>query len=174
MVSLGILMIVSSLMLVVTGSGRVSWSVAAAKLYLAAQERQASTVISQELMLSRYIPTSGASIKFNIPLTDPDTGDLLRTQTGDLKWGDGDTEGYSIEYVKAVDANNLLRRVLNASSSEVSRRIIAHGVQSFNVTALPATRQYQIVINFSIDRYLGSKLPSPISDSTTLEITPMN
>jgi len=174
MISLGILMIVSSLMLVVTGSGRVSWSVAAAKLYLTAQERQASTIISQELMLSRYIPASGASLKFNIPLVDSDTGDLKRTSAGDLKWGDGETEGNYIEYVKEVDANNLLRRILNSSSSEVSRRVIARDVQSFNVTALPTTRQYQIVINFSIDRYLGGRLPSPISSNTTLEITPMN
>jgi type II secretory pathway pseudopilin PulG len=177
LISLGILMIISSLMLVVTGTGRLSWSTAAAKLYLTSQERQASAIIQQELSLSKYVtkifvPT-GESVRFQIPLVKLD-GSLDLTAVGDLKWGDGDTEDYYIEYVKEVDANNLLRRVLDASLSEVNRRVIAHGVQNFNVTILPDTRQYQVTIDFSIDRYLGGRLTTPINNDVVLYVTPMN
>lgn len=181
MISLGILMIISSLMLVVTGSGRLSWSVAAAKLYLASQERQASAIIQQELLLSKLgnIPDSPdnvteENVTFKIPLVKSD-GSLYLNSDYNLRWGDGDTEGYYIQYVKEEDADNLLRRILNASLSEVSRRVIAHGVQNFNVTIPSHTLKYKIAINFSIDKHLGVKLPTPIEDKNfTFNVTPMN
>ncbi|MFA5259626.1 MAG: type II secretion system protein [Candidatus Omnitrophota bacterium] len=184
MISLTILMTISSLMLIVTGSGRVSWSVAAAKLYLASQERQASNVIQQELSLSEYgsrfsIPADKKSVRFSIPLvkaggTDDEALDI--TATGDLKWGDGveGHEGYSIEYFIPDDTTDLVRRVLNTSAVEVSRRIIARNVQSFSIASPVNTRQYLITINFYIERYLGGRLPTPISNDMIFYITPMN
>lgn len=186
MISLGILMTISSLMLVVTGTGRVSWSVAAAKLYLTSQARQASTIIQQELSLSEYatrvvIPSDGKSIRFSIPLVKAggvDDEALDVTNTGDLKWGDGveGHEGYSIEYFIPDGTTDLIRRILNANSppAEISRRIIAHNVQSFSISSPLNTRQYLIAINFSINRYIGGRLPTPISNNMTFYITPMN
>jgi len=169
----------------VTGTGRVSWSVAAAKMYLASQGRQASNVIQQELSLSEYgtrfsIPSDGKSVCFSIPLikeggVDDEALDI--TATGDLKWGDGveGHEGYSIEYFIPAETTDLVRRVLNASTAPTGvSRIIARNVQSFSITSPAGTRQYLITINFSIDRYLGGRLPTPISNNMIFYITPMN
>jgi hypothetical protein len=181
MISLGILMIISSLMLVVTGTGRASWSVAAAKLYLSSQERQATSMINQELSLSDFdrviIPAGGASVRFNIPLA-LSNGTLDYTAAGDLKWGDGANEGYSIEYFIPSNTTNLVKRILNtpsASFAEIagSRVVIAHDVSTFNITAT-STRQCIVVIHFSVDSYLGTRLPAPMNSDIVFYVTPMN
>jgi Tfp pilus assembly major pilin PilA len=184
MISLGILMIISSLMLVVTGSGRISWTVAAAKLYVSSQARQASLVIQQELSLSEHtthaiVASDNKSIRFNIPIviaSGTSEGSLDLESTGDLKWGDGATKGNWIEYFIPSGTTDLVKRVLDDSLVEVSgtRRVIARGVQNFSITTPAGTRQYLVTLDFSIDKYLGGKLPTPIAGTISFYVSPMN
>jgi len=181
MISLGILVIISSLMLAMTGTGRTSWAVASAKLYLSSQARQAVNVIQQELSLSEYgtrviLGSDNRSVRFSIPIVKPEPdGSLDLTATGDLKWGNGTIEGYSIEYFIPSDTTNLSRRVWDGSTEvSGSRRVIARDVQSFSIAAPGGTRQYDITLVFSISRYLGTRLPTPITSNLTLTVTPMN
>ena len=174
-VALGIFSIIISLVFSITGSGRISWTIAAAKLYVSSQERQASTVISQELVLSRYgtkawPATDGHSIRFSIPLVGDDE-ELQLSGGGDLLWGDGTTQGNSIEY--SVINEKLVRRVLDASLTEISIKSLAQNVTNFTVS-IPGGGQYDINIVFDMDRYLGTELPSPITANITFAVTPMN
>jgi len=180
-IALGILLIVISLIFSVTGTGRISWATASTQLYLSSQARQASAIISQELILSQYATevflttdqNSNSILRFNIPLSDGSEV-LQRTATGDLIWGDGTTQGYAIQYY--VDSSaNLIRRVLEEDlTTEVNSRIVAHNVSNFTVVNPANSRQYDITVVFSINSYLGTRLPEVMTDSLTFSVTPMN
>lgn len=219
MVATGIFLIIVSMIFSVTGSGRMSWMVAAAKLYLSSQGRQASTIIQQELSLAHWSNTEDDwkvfllgsttepdiydSFYFQIPLAikgGTKDGELDTEYDGNLKWGDGTTQGYLIQY--RVDSNaNLIRRVLREDlTTEVNSRIVAHNVESFSIAhcclcegvlACPSLilrkcpdhtppceprPPYVVTITFSISQYLGGKLPAPITteDPITFSVMPMN
>lgn len=174
MISLAILSIILSLVFTVTGTGRMSWYLASAKISLYSQTRGAFSTISQELMLSSrsriFTAADGKSIRFSIPIIDAD--DELVLSGGDLQWGDGEIIGNSINYT--VDGTNLVRQVLDAGNTIVngSIRIIARDITSFTVST--DNLQYEIALTATLTSYLGKTFPKPMIYTVNTAITPQN
>lgn len=179
MVASGILLAIVSLVFSIIWTGRISTSVASARLSLYSQARQAATAISQELMLSNsariFLLDNNKSIKFSIPDVDAN-GDLKKVGS-DLEWGDGETAGNSIKYL--IKDGKLVRQVLNSSGTPIQgkERVIAENASDFNIVLPLDSSQYQIGLTLLLSqgaRYSESRLPDAITYTIPITVTPQN
>jgi hypothetical protein len=174
MISLAVLSIILSLVFSVTGTGKISWYLASAKISLYSQARGTFSAISRELMLSSrsriFIAAGGTSIRFSIPVVDTD-GELVLSG-GDLQWGDGEIIGNSINYT--VVETDLVRQVLDAGNAVItsSSRTIARNISGF--TASTDNLQYELTLTATLTNYLGKTFPNPMVYSVNTAITPQN
>jgi len=174
MISVAVLSIILSFVFFVTGTGKVSWYISSAKVFLNRQARAAISRISNELLLSnpsRALILAENNLKFSIPLVNSN-GDLALTDSGDLRWGDGEIEGNSINYT--IKDQDLIRRILNANDVTVagSEEVVARSLDSFSVVL--DQLQYEITLRFRLSEYLDKAFPDPVTYSVNTAITPQN
>jgi prepilin-type N-terminal cleavage/methylation domain-containing protein len=183
-ISSTIFLIIISLVFSITGTGRVSWTIASARMHVHTQARQASSFIREELILSNdtrvFIEDGGTSIRFGIPLVTA-SGELSLSGGGDLRWGDGTNEAFSIKYVPVVQmingtpVTNLVRQRLSDTMVVVEERVIARDLDAANPpTVVLLSGRYELTYNFILASYMGRNLPTPITHSLTIAITPRN
>ncbi len=173
MVSVTVFLIIASLVFSVTGTGRVSWYISSAEIFLYSQARGALSTLSRELMLSNssraFVEDAGTTLRFSIPLVDG-SGDLMMTPGGDLRWGDGSVEGNSIKYT--LSGTDLMRQIVDAGGGTVSESAVAHDVTNFDVAFLDP--QYDFTIDFSLNNYMGKQFPGTLTYTVSTSITPQN
>lgn len=127
-----------------------------------------------------FIEDGGTSIRFSVPLVTS-SGELSLSGGGDLRWGDGTNEAYSIKYVPVVQmvngtaVTNLVRQRLDNTMVVVEERVIARDLDSANPPTVVLTGgRYELTYNFILTSYLGRNLPTPIAHSITIAVTPRN
>ena len=177
--SFSIFLLIISLMFIVTGRGRISWTESSAMIFLHSQARRVSQQITRELMFSNptriFLSSAEANgsfdhIRFSVPVADRNTGILKKTNTGELQWGSSYSQGNSIIYFKKKD--KLIRQVIDSGSNIVNERIIAQNITGFKV--VKNNPYYEIKLNFYISKYSGISLTEPIHYPFIIAVTPRN
>jgi len=171
MISAGIFVIIASLTFSVTNSGRTSWGISGAQIFLKSQARQAIANISEELMQStagRVFLSGNQNIRFNRPVIE--TNEEIKKVNDNVVWGDGQTENNSINYL--LSGTDLVRQILDSALNPVAgtQKIIAKNVSGFVINVL-ATDKFEFTITFQLNNYLGTTLPQAITYTIVTTIT---
>ena len=171
MVAFGIFLMIASLIVSVTGTGRMSWTSLAARIYLKTQAQRVISSLTNELSQTdraiQYssIPSedNGRSIRFSIP-TINSSGALLLSTSGSIQWGDGTPvgTGNSIRYRFNTTSFQLAREILGPlpSLARIDQQTVASDMTYFNVTYNSTRSVYEVAFRFRADRFAGSQVPT--------------
>jgi len=165
MVAMGLFLMVASLVLSVTGTGRVSWTAIATHLFLKGQAQRVITALSSELSQSnsgQIFGPPGPRVHFKIPTVNA-TSALLLGSGGEVQWGDGSEAGVGNYIQYRYDAGNLtlVRERLGPTLAALSLQVIAQDMTYFNV--VPGNfSQYEVSFRLRKAGFAGAPLPQPI------------
>ena len=172
-IAVGIFSMFSAIVFGVITTGRMSWAHISAKLYLQQQARTALARINRDLLMSEtsrvFITDNGQKITFKIPCVKAN-GDLDYDAFGDLRWGDGSTEGNSIRYCLKADSGKefLFRQILDNAGTIVRETKITFYDTDFLAKVLSSGR-YFIEVSLATEMYSGKSLPQAISYALSSE-----
>lgn len=177
-VAMAVLLIIIYLTASIIGSYNTPSLLVETKMFVNSQARQAMDRISWELMQanSALVYENGTSIRFAVPIENA-TGELVRSSTGDLLWGDRQTAGNYIRYTYSTANKTLYRQLLDNTTTLIAgtQKPISYNVTNFTVWRnYTCCAQYEFAVDFSAAKYMNKTLPEPVNYSIRFSVTPSN
>jgi len=179
MITLGILGIVLGIAFSMFDMSNLGWNTHNIQVELQQEARMGMEAMAKDLYLTDSgqitVDTISNIITFKVPViidTDETIPKDIYDTLGNIRWGakvnDSDTygiESYSIRYSRNTNTNQLIRDIIDSSSTTISSRVCANNLQALVFSPTPASPPTTLSITITCQR------PSRPGSTTLLTAT---